>query len=224
MNPNLQDLIDRCSGKYVPRSALDLVGNDTTPQGAGARAAALHLERVVQQAKAANNAAIKILMNGAPGIGKTALALYLQSLLGCNQWSTLKRNGTQVKIDSLEEIERSLRYRSLFGEYRMLHIDEADEIPRVAQVRFLSILDDLPDGIAVVCTSNCKISDFEARFQSRFQVFDIIPPSAAEIEALLADYVDGQSARQIATFACGNVRSALLDAKGLRQNTQPVLV
>lgn len=224
--PTFKELAERCSGKYIPQSALDFVGADVTKHGSGARAAALHIDRIVAQSKAAGNASMKILMNGLPGIGKTGLSLYLQQLLGCDKWSTTKLNGTQLKIELIEEMSRSLHYKGLFGDYRMLHIDEADEIPRVAQVRFLSLLDDLPDGVAVVCTSNCKLKDFENRFQTRFQVLEIIPPTAAEIELLLTDYVDGYNAKQIANFACGNVRQALLDALGVLQQTQaqPALV
>jgi len=217
-----KELCDRCSGKFIPRSALDFVGEAVNQHGSASRAVARHIDRIVHQSKASGNSSIKILMNGAPGIGKTGLALYLQHLLGCDKWSTTKLNGTQLKIELIEDIARSLHYRGLLGDYRMLHIDEADEIPRVAQVRFLSLLDDLPDGVAVVCTSNCKLKDFESRFQTRFQVFEIQPPTPAEIETLLCDYIEPAPAKQIATFACGNVRQALLDAKGVLQQTLPM--
>jgi replication-associated recombination protein RarA len=213
----LHELTRRAQGNYVPKSPLDFIGANANKNGWGARAVALHIERIVKQSKAAGNTPIKLLINGQPGIGKTALALYLQSLLGCDKWSTTKLNGTQLKIDLLEELARNLHYTSLFSAYRLLHIDEADEIPRVAQVRFLSLLDDLPDGVAVVCTSNCKLEHFESRFQSRFQYFGVQPPVPNEIEMMLCDYVDQTNARTIATFACGNVRQALLDAVGVLQ-------
>lgn len=219
-----KELCDRCSGKFIPHTSNDFVGVGVNDHGSAARAVAQHIERIVYQSKASDNSSFKVLMNGAPGIGKTGLALYIQHLLGCDKWSTTKLNGTQMKIELIEEIARSLHYRGLFGDYRMLHIDEADEIPRVAQVRFLSLLDDLPDGVAVVCTSNCKLKDFESRFQTRFQVFEIQPPTAQEIEMLLCDYVDPANAQQIATFSCGNVRQALLDAKGVVQQTMPMTI
>ena len=215
---SIQHLVNLCSGKHVPTSATEFVGAGSTAHGAGAYAVALQLERAVQQARACNNAALKILLNGTPGIGKSALALYCGHLLGCNKWSTTRLNGTKVKIEKLEEIEAALHYKNLFGDYRLVNIEEADAIPSTAQINFLTMLDDLPDGVAVICTSNCKVADFQARFQTRFQVFELIPPTAAEIEALLCDYVDPREARNIATFCGGNVRSALLDAKGLTQN------
>ncbi|MDE3085000.1 MAG: hypothetical protein KGJ37_07290, partial [Verrucomicrobiota bacterium] len=56
-------------------------------------------------------------------------------------------------------------------------------------------------------------------FQTRFQAFEIAPPPPSEIEKLLqriAPELNGAS-RQIANFACGNVRQALLDAQGALQ-------
>jgi hypothetical protein len=103
----------------------------------------------------------------------------------------------------------------------MLWIDEADAIPPVAQVRLLTLLDDLPRGIAIACTSNCKLRDFEERFQTRFQAFEIAPPTTEEIIALLRRYLpDEPEVVNVANFADGNVRQALLDAKGLVQRSQ----
>ena len=214
----IQHLLDLTSGHYIPKSALEFVGTGSTERGAAARAVALQLERAVQQARQCGNASLKILLNGAPGIGKSALALYLGHLLGCDKWSTTKLNGTKVKMEKLEEIEASLHYKSLFGDYRVVNIEEADAIPSAAQINFLTLLDDLPNGVAVVCTSNCKVAEFQARFQSRFQLIELIPPANSEIEALLCDYVPAKEAKNIATFCCGNVRSALLDAKGICQS------
>ena len=217
LHQKIGHLLELTSGQYIAGSGLEFIGSASNEHGAGARAVALQCERSVTAARAHGNTALKILMNGSPGIGKSGIALYLRRLLGCDKWSTTKLNGTQVKMDKLDEIEAQLHYKSLFGDYRLVQIEEADEIPRVAQVRLLTMLDDLPKGVAIICTSNCKVSDFEVRFQSRFQVFDLLPPTSAEIEALLCDYVPAKDARNIATFCCGNVRSALLDALGMCQ-------
>ena len=117
-------------------------------------------------------------------MGKSALVAYLQQLLGCNKWNTIKLNGTQCKVETIQEIAQQLACTCLFGDWRMLWIDEADAIPPVAQVRFLTLLDDLPRGIAIACTSNCKLRDFEERFQTRFQAFEIAPPTTEEIVSL----------------------------------------
>lgn len=197
--------------QYVPKSASDFIGP--------AASVAVVLDRAVRMARENQNSPLRILMNGRPGIGKSALAHYLQKLLGCDKWSTTKLNGTQVKVETVEDIASKLAYRSLFNDWRLIWIDEADQIPRVAQCRFLTVLDELPAGVAVVCTSNCRLKDFEERFQSRFQVFEVEPPSQDDIAGLLRRWMptDESHVLQIATFACGNVRQALFDAQSALQ-------
>ena len=135
--------------------------------------------------------------------------------LNCDRWHTTVLNGTQVKIEVVEELAASLHFRELFGQYRVIRIEEVDKVPVVAQVRLLTLLDELPNQAAVVCTSNCTVGDLEDRFQSRFLLFDLAPPTSEQIEALLhkvASPLPGSVILQIATLARGNVRQALLDA------------
>ena len=78
--------------------------------------------------------------------------------------------------------------------------------------------------IAIACTSNCKLRDFEERFQTRFQAFEIAPPTTEEIVSLRRRYLpDEPEVVNAANFADGNVRQALLDAKGLVQRGQQLL-
>lgn len=166
---------------------------------------------------------LKLLFNGQPGVGKSTLAAYVSSLLQVHKWSATKLNGTQVKIDTVEDLARSLQFTDMFGSYRMVVIEEADKIPSIAQVRLLTLLDDLPPKTAVACTSNCPIDHFENRFQTRFQVFEVQPPTAAEIRQLLAAYpIPAATAARIAEFACGNVRQALLDAQTALMEQEPL--
>lgn len=223
---NPPELLARCDGSFIPRTLDDFIGRQMIERQSGdtwigARLIAELLAQGVQLAKANQRSPLKYLFNGRPGLGKSALVAYLQQLLGCNRWNTIKLNGTQCKVETIQEISQQLAHTSLFGEWRLLWIDEADAIPPVAQVRFLTLLDDLPRGIAVACTSNCKLRDFEERFQTRFQAFEIAPPTAEEIVTLLRRYLpDEPEVVNAATFAEGNVRQALLDAKGLVQRSQ----
>jgi hypothetical protein len=120
-----------------------------------------------------------------------------------------------VRIEEVEELSARRHYRDLFGEYRVLRIEEVDKVPHVAQVSLLTLLDDLPSHNAMVCTSNCKLNELEVRFQRRFTVIELAPPSAEDICQLLSTRwpaLRSDTARQIATFACGNVGQALRDA------------
>lgn len=226
---NLSELLARCDGSFVPRKLDDFIGREIIERQSGdtwvgARLIAELLAQGVQLANANQRSPLKYLVNGRPGLGKSMLVTYLQLLLGCNKWNTTKLNGTQCKVETIEEISRQLACTCLFGNWRMLWIDEADAIPPVAQVRFLTLLDDLPAGIAIACTSNCRLRDFEERFQTRFQAFEIAPPTTGEIVALLRSYLpDEPEVVNTASFADGNVRQALLDAKGLVQRSVQLL-
>jgi DNA polymerase III delta prime subunit len=193
--------------QYVPLTPDDFIGD--------AAKVARQLQRVVTDAINNGNAPIKILFNGEPGIGKSALAKYLLHLLGCDpKWSTTKYNGTSVDKERVEEIANALHYRDMFGTYRFIWIEEADAIPAIAQIRFLTLLDDLPPGCAVVCTSNCTLDEFKKRFQTRFKVYELEPPKAPQIAQLLERFLtDPKAITNISEFACGNVRAAMLDAE-----------
>jgi hypothetical protein len=68
------------------------------------------------------------------------------------------------------------------------------------------------------------LAGFEERFQTRFQAFEIAPPTTEEIISLLRRYLpDELEVVNAAHFADGNVRQALLDAKGLVQRSLQLL-
>jgi replication-associated recombination protein RarA len=200
MNPKLPSL-------YSPNAPEDFIG----PAAQVARL----LQRAVKDAFEAERAPLKVLFNGDPGIGKSALAKFLIGLLGADpKWSVKKYNGTRVKVETVDDIAADLHYRDMFGNYRVIWIEEADAIPALAQVTFLTLLDDLPNGCAVVATSNCKLDEFKKRFQTRFKLYEVEPPAPHEIEVLLRKFLTNpRDINNIATFACGCVRQALLDAE-----------
>ena len=172
------------------------------------------IDGIVRDSRSNGCEAIKLLLNGVPGIGKSALVRYLAHRLGCDQFNITKLNGTQIRLETVEELSRSLCYAALSGDYTLLWIDEADTINRLAQVRFLTMIDDIRDGVAIACTSNCKVEEFEPRFQSRFQVCELSAPTAAHIETLLRRWpLQAEDIASIAKGARGNVRQALLDAR-----------
>ena len=89
-------------------------------------------------------------------------------------------------------------------------------MPTVAQVRFLTLLDDMPPQNAVVCTSNCKVTELESRFQRRFQVVTLQAPKGEEIERFLLSRwpsLGETNSRWIGVACGGNVGQALMDAQ-----------
>lgn len=158
---------------------------------------------------------LKLLLLGRPGVGKSALLRYFARAIGADRWHCHLYNGTEVRVEEVGELKQLLRYRDLFGQYRVIRIEEVDRVPVVAQVALLTLLDELPPGTAVVCSSNCQVQDLEERFHSRFQVQSVSPPTDKDIRELLlrlAPALNGRADR-IATLAAGNVRQALLDAQ-----------
>ncbi|MEY2411292.1 MAG: polymerase delta subunit [Verrucomicrobiota bacterium] len=203
---SIQRISHLLSNNYVPESPNDFIGDTRT--------VAEQLARNVADAFATGCPPLRYVINGKPGIGKSALLRWLQVCIKAHpKWSTFKFSGTQVKIETVEELARQFHYRDLYGDYRLVWIDEADKIPSVAQVRFLLLLDEQPDNVAVAVTSNCKLTEFEERFQTRFQPFEPRPPTQDQVEQFLRQFpLLEHELKQIATFACGNVRQALNDA------------
>ena len=192
--------------KFKPAAASDFIG----PAGEVAAA----LEKMLARSRKCNNASMKLLLNGPPGVGKSELSCWFQALIGCNKWNTTKLNGSEIKLETVNDIAETLRHRNLFGDYRMCWFEECDQMTKGAQVRLLTMLDDLPDGVVVICTSNCRLNEFEPRFQSRFTVIELSAPANPEIESLVRRFIpDAGIAQEIAKIARGNVRQALLDAE-----------
>jgi replication-associated recombination protein RarA len=196
---------------YKPSSPKEIIGS------AGQIAA--ELKRAIKDALDNNNAPLKVIFAGDAGVGKSTLAEFVIQALGVtSKWAIRKFSGVDVDIEKVREIAADLHYKDLFGSYRVVWVEEADSIPPAAQTRFLLLMDDLPQGCAIVCTTNRKAEDFRNRFQTRFKYYEVDGPQPHEIQALLAKFgLAKRDCIQIATFACGNVRAALLDAERLLQ-------
>jgi MoxR-like ATPase len=191
---------------YRPKAPQDFIGS--------AHKQAHWIDRIVA-GNAPSGSPMRLMLLGASGVGKSELSNYFAARLGCDRWHVHKYNGTQLRIEIVDEIARSFHYKDLFGAYRILSIEEVDKVPMLAQVRLLTLLDDLPDRTAVVCTSNCKLSELEERFQSRFTVLMVKGPDTDELASFLQLHwpaIPAQSLPMIAMAACGNVRQALKDA------------
>ena len=191
--------------KYKPQRPEEFIGP--------AKELAGILERIAKRAVRSGEP-IKLLIRGEPGIGKSALAESFLEELGANKWTTTKLNGTQLKVETIDDWASRLCFRELYGNYRVLWIEEVDKVSALVQTRMLTLLDDLPDHVAVVGTSNREVKEFDPRFQSRFQVFCLKAPAPDEIKWLLKKFgLRKDDINRIATFCCGNVRLALFDAQ-----------
>jgi len=191
---------------YRPKVLADFIG----PAGKWAA----HLEKLVRLALPTGDP-FRILLLGASGIGKSALAEHLVRSTGAGRFSVAKYNGKQFRIDDVAEIARQWRFRDLFSGYRVLQIEEVDQVPAGTAVSMLTLMDDMPQHTCFIATSNCKLKDLEERFQRRFTVCEVGAPTEAEVEAFLRKHwpvIPPRRTKEIATFCCGNVGAALTDA------------
>src|ERR1700680_3843586 len=122
----------------------------------------------------------KLLLYGSPGAGKSSIVRMIWPILGSG-FDIDKVNGRNVSTDLVREWQRNICFRSLFGGWKIKHIEEVDLVPQVAQDLMLTFLDDLPDRNAIICTSNLSLETLTERFQTRFELVRVKPPLDAEL-------------------------------------------
>ncbi len=160
--------------------------------------------------------AMRLFFSGSPGTGKSTVAGLLARRLAGHELGIEKINGADVGAETVRHWRDHFLPSSMFTDWRVLLIEEADKVSTQAQVLMLTLLDDLPKRRAVFCTSNLDTDDLTARFQTRFQFWTFAGPTPEEIQVLLASSFPVLSAEKITKIsnACqGNVRQALLDAE-----------
>lgn len=190
---------------YKPLTVQQFIG----PAAKAARA----LDNIITRTEK-TAAPLKLLFYGDPGVGKSALVEYLLAQLGTSKWSVTRMSGTEVRLEDVQAFNARLCYRDLFSTYKILWIDEMDRASHTARAAMLTMLDTLPDHVAVVVTCNKSIGEIEQRFFTRFQAFEIKPPTSDQIRQLLGKWkLRAQSINRIAEFCCGNVRHALIEAQ-----------
>jgi len=173
------------------------------------------LEEVVKQAKKSKDQSLKYLLHGPAGVGKSEVAKMVAYSLAAKDFDVQVVAGRNLRADDVQKLRNQMGTGSLYGEWVVLIIEEADTCPRDGQDALLTFLDELPKCRAVLATSNKELGDLTDRFQTRFQHLQFKEPSTADIAKLLARF-DGMSpecACEIAEGADGNVRAALLDAQ-----------
>jgi replication-associated recombination protein RarA len=156
---------------------------------------------------------LKLLITGAPGIGKTCLVNLIARRLASHPVAIEDVNGKEVGLDLAREWTRSLAYGSIFGSWSVKVVNELDRCSKDAQDMLLTYLDRMKPGHAFLGTTNLDLGSLTERFQTRFQSVRLQSPENEVLAAFLARRWGAPIAitRQIAEGSKGNVRAALGD-------------
>ena len=190
---------------FVPSCPADFVGQ--------AGKVAEVLLRKAERLRLNPNQPLKLLISGAPGIGKTSLVNLIARTLANHPAAIEDVNGREVGLDVAREWTRSLAYASMFGPWSIKVVNELDRCSKDAQDMLLTYLDRMRPGHAFLGTTNLDLSSLTERFQTRFQSVRLQPPDNEALAAFLARRWGAPIGitRQIAEGAKGNVRAAMAD-------------
>lgn len=190
---------------FVPSCAADFVGH--------AGKVAQVLMRKAERLRTNPDQPLKLLISGAPGIGKTSLVNLIASTLAAHPVAIEDVNGKEVGLELARGWTRSLAYESIFGSWSVKVVNELDRCSKDAQDMLLTYLDRMKPGHAFLGTTNLDLSSLTERFQTRFQSVRLQPPDNAALAAFLARRWAApiSTTQMIAAGASGNVRAAMAD-------------
>ncbi|WP_395736294.1 AAA family ATPase [Prosthecobacter sp.] len=194
-----------------------------SPALIGPAAAALAAARSL----AAKRDRVAILLDGDPGIGKTAALDQLAREIGGDPFAIEHVNGQSLSVDLVRQWRERAHYGNLFSDWTVKRVDEIDSASSSAIAELLTFLDYLPARIAILATTNeyAKLrAQSKGRLETRFHRFQVEAPSFEETTDHLAKAfkIPKGIAQQIARGAVPdghllsagcNMRAAIKDAE-----------
>lgn len=170
---------------------------------------------------------LALLLDGDPGIGKTAIADTIALELTGSPFAVEHVNGQSVTADLVREWRERAGYGNLFSKRTVKRVDELDKASTAGVAEMLTLLDYMPKGFAVIATTNDFAglrASWKGRLETRFVRLRVEAPSITEVAPWLVSRfrITKAQAEAIARGAVPdgmldgvNVRAALLDADAL---------
>jgi replication-associated recombination protein RarA len=163
---------------FVPSCPADFVGQ--------AGKVAEVLLRKAERLRTNPDQPLKLLITGAPGIGKTCLVNLIARTLTSHPVAIEDVNGKEVGLELAREWTRSIAYGSIFGSWSVKVVNELDRCSKDALDMLLTYLDRMKPGHAFLGTTNLDLGSLTERFQTRFQSVRLQPPENEVLAAFLA--------------------------------------
>ncbi|MBN8459407.1 MAG: AAA family ATPase [Verrucomicrobia bacterium] len=118
---------------FVPSCPADFVGQ--------AGKVAEVLLRKAERLRMHPDQPLRLLVSGAPGIGKTSLVNLIARTLASHPAAIEEVSGLEVRLDLAREWTRSLAHSTLFGPWSVKVVNELDRCSKDAQDMLLTYLD-----------------------------------------------------------------------------------
>jgi len=202
---------DPWTHRHRPKDASEVIG-----QAAAAQTLRTHIAKHRRGAKA-------ILLAGPPGIGKTTLAYAIAAELDL-EIIEVNASDARGKDAMNATVGQAAFQMSLFGRGRLILIDEVDGISGTSDRGGMPALIDVIERSAhpIILTANDLTLDKLKPLKKACVVLELVPPTAADIAALITRVAHAQSvlleqeaAMGIARRSGGDLRAAINDLQSL---------